>query len=81
MRRSTYDILCAMNKKSKKPILTPVNIAIATMVIMTLSAFATLAYLAGELRTNQKYLAQEVDKWDENVITLNKEIHSLQQGN
>ena len=70
-----------MNEENKKPVLTPNNIAIATMAILIMSHIVTLAYLAGAFKTTTDRLAQEVDKWDENVITLNKEMSALQHGN
>ena len=73
-------MLTVMNEESKKNIFTTSNITSVTATIVAVTAIATLAHIAGEIRTGHKYLSQRVDEWDSQVITINDKIAEIRYG-
>ena len=62
----------------KKPVITNQTIITISCVVTSIFIIAQVAWLAGEIRADSKYLSREVDKWDSQVITINSEISALQ---
>ena len=63
----------------EKNISTPVIIAITTLAIIAVSNIVALAFYAGRIDKGVADLSREVDKWDGQIISVNKEIQSQNQ--